>query len=62
MREVEQSGCRKPMRDGCDTNKRVIGKSKIKAQDATGLVEGLMNGLWLTQRAGVNPAWIWANY
>ena len=26
MREVEQSGCRKRMRDGCDTNKRVIGR------------------------------------
>ena len=43
------------MRGVCDTNdvtERVIGKNKIRYKTIKGYesVEGMMNGLWLTQR------------
>ena len=53
--------CHKRMRGVCDTNnvtERVIGRSKIRYKTIRGYksiyksIEGMMNGLWLTQ-------WIW---
>ena len=47
--------CHKRMRGVCDTNnatERVIGRSKIRYKTIRGYksIEGMMNGLWLTQR------------
>ena len=49
--------CHKRMRGVCDTNnvtERVMGRSKIRSKTTRGYksIDGMMNGLWLTQ-------WIW---
>ena len=49
--------CHKRMRGVCDTNNvtaRVMGRSKIISKTTRGYkgIDGIMNGLWLTQ-------WIW---
>ena len=52
--------CHKRMRGACDTNnvtERVIGRSKIRYKTTRGYesVDGMMNGLWLTQRVWGSP-------
>ena len=47
--------CHKRMRGVCDTNnvaERVTGRSKIRYKMTRGYksIDGMMNGLWLTQR------------
>ena len=47
--------CHKRVRGVCDTNnvtERVIGRSKVRYKAIRGYksIEGMMNGLWLTQR------------
>ena len=52
--------CHKRMRGVCDTNnvtERVIGRSKIRYKTMRGYksLEGMMNGIWLTQSSWGKP-------